>query len=277
MNRDQGGKGTSGGWHGRLGRVPGIEGPEVDRLKRKYPDQNALQAVLDDNSDSPPIQRVAKDANLDAKRVAELLGASLQQSADPLLSGWLDRHWADLLLIAGIVFLAMLPKFGTMVDPGKKARAAAEAAKPHVIARRDLLPYMPLEAGDLQAMNASSSEAGSKLVVGLTDRYPKQPIKKGQTIDAASLSEATAALKQFSVLRVGLKLKPVLEGRPLPSSANLLLSSRSTPPSGAVFPIQLLNVESDGLTATVAVRDEHVAEAAKWVGNSDAFLSFPIR
>lgn len=268
-------------YHHRLERIPDIEDDEVDRLLRQgYLDQIALQSALDNSNQGPAIPailRIARTTNLDHKRVAELLGASLEQSSEPLTGGWLSKHWPDLFMVASILIILMLPVLGGMADAARKEDANQTEQQPHAIAMRDLVPYVPLEPSDLQSKNTKSSAEASKLIAGLTNRYPTQLIKAGTTVEAANLSKNTAKLTHFSVLRVSLKFKPALEGVFLPSFADLLLSARNSPQAGAVVSVELLNLDTDGLTATVAVPDERVSDVAKWIGNSDAYLLFRSR
>ncbi|MBZ5727743.1 MAG: hypothetical protein LAP87_22445 [Acidobacteriia bacterium] len=268
-------------WRDRLDRVPGEWEAEIAALKPTYPGRNSLQSILDSGSGTPSVPSIAENANLDAQRVFEFLGASLQDSAEPLTLGWLSRHWADLFLLAGVALLAMLPYLGAKSDARQKAAGAARAARtarePHAVASRDLLPYAPLRPGDLEAKAAKSAVEAQKLVAGLVGRYPLKQIPAGQTIGPDLLSKQTMVLSDYSVVRVTLKLKPALEARMLPRSADLLLSNRGTPPGGEVFSIVLLDLEADGLTATVAVPNARIADAARWIGNSDAFLSVPVR
>jgi hypothetical protein len=247
---------------------------EIDKMRLKFPDQDLLQATLDDSTEGNAIQRVADVAQIDTKKAAELLGVSLRQTADSLVRSWLSRHWADLILFVGIIFLALLPKLGELADTW--AAAVDGADKLQVVAIRDLPPYAPLESSDFKATNMESPDDTSRFVARLVGRYPMRLIKEGETIVSDSLSTSKLHLKDFSVLHVNLKLKPAVEISSFPSRTDLLLSGRDVPQSGAIFSIHLLNLEGDGLTATVAIPNASVHEVAARLGSSEAYLIFPV-
>lgn len=250
----------------RLERVPGKWANEVTALKKFYPDRSALQAVLDDGSDTS-VTSVAKKANLDSRRVFEFLGASLAQTAAPLTRSWLSRYWVDLFLLVSTGILVMLPMLGPTSNSDKEAMIATVR---HAIAKHDLQPFVALQPLDLEAKNTKSDDETQKLLSGFVGRAPLKAIHAGETISADQLTDT-------SIVRVTLKLRPALEGHTLPASAELLFSNRGTPPSGEVFSVALLCLDTDGLTATLAVPEARLSNVAKWIGNSDAYVSFSNR
>jgi hypothetical protein len=264
-------------WPGRLERIPGKWESEIRAFKPLYPDRSALQAVLDDASDTS-VTSVAAERSLDPRRVFEFLGASLVQSAAPLTRGWLSQHLADLFLIAGIGILLMLATLGPNSDSGKKAMSANQAATtPHAIATRDLQPYVALQPQDLEAKNTKSDDEKHNLLSGFIGRAPLKVIRAGQTISVDQFIDKKIILTESSIVTVALKLRPALESHTLPASAELLFSNRGTPPSGEVFSVVLLSLDTDGLTATVAVPEVRLCNVAKWIGNSDVYVSFSTR
>ncbi len=264
-------------WPDRLERIPGKWKNEIATLKPSYPDRKALQAILDGNSDNS-VKSVAAKLDLDPKRVFEFLGDSLAQSAAPLTRSWLSRYWADLFLLAGIGFFVMLPILGPRSSSGKEAISAVEAKTiPLAIAKRDLQPYVALLPGDLEAKNTKSSDETQKLLAGFVGRAPLKVIHAGEIISTDQLIDKEIVLANSSVVRVALKLKPAPEDHTLPASAKLLFSNRGTPPSGEVFCVVLLSLDADGLTATLAVPEVQLSNVAKWIGNSDAYVSFSTR
>jgi hypothetical protein len=268
-------------WLDRLSLVPGQWKDEVAALRGTYPDRESLQSILDGNSAEANVYDAAASRNLEDKKVIAFLGASLKQSAEPLVQAWLSRHSADLLAVAGIATLAMLPLVGARVDAHKKAARDAEAARrdkaPHAIATHDLPPYGTLEPADIEVKNTPSEEAARALRATLVGRYSTKLIAAGQTVNPDVLSSKKIDLGSFAILRLTLKLKPALEGRTLPSPASLLFSSRGTPAQGEAFSVVLLNLDADGITATVAVPQARMSEATKWIGNSDAHMGFSAR
>lgn len=230
--------------------------------------------ILDGSTVEENVYGAATAANLEAKKVIAFLGASLQQSAQPLAQGWLSRHSADLFAIAGIALLVMLPVLGTRVDTYKAARI--EKA-PHAIATRDLPPYTTLQPPDIEVRNARSEKDASVLSAGFIGRYPTKLIAAGQTVTSDVLSTKKIDLGSSAILYLNLKLKAALEGRTVPISASLLFSSRGAPASGEVFSITLLNLDADEVTATIALPKARMSEAAKWIGNSEAYVFFSTR
>jgi hypothetical protein len=103
-----------------------------------------------------------------------------------------------------------------------------------------------------------------------------KPIAAGQIVTSNLLSSRQIDLGSSALLRITLKLKPSLEGRTLPSPVSLLFSGRGTPASGEVFSVVLLALDADGVTATIALPQTSMSNAAKWIGNSDAYVSFPV-
>jgi hypothetical protein len=267
-------------WRDRLERIPGKWKDEVAALRGAYPDRASLQAILDSRSAEAELHQAAAAANLDAKRLIAFLGASLQQSAEPLTRGWLSRHTADILLLASLAVLAMLPFLGSKMDARQKAARDAEAIRmaktPHAIATRTLVPYVNIEPADVEPKNAASDKAAEALRAGLVGRYPLKPIAAGRIVTLNLVSGPQIDLGSSELLRITLKLKPALEGRTLPSPVSLLFSSRGTQASGEVFSIVLLALDADGLTATIALPQTSMSNAAKWMGNSDAYVSFPV-
>jgi hypothetical protein len=252
-----------------LEQISGDWKDEIAALKKTYPDRTSLHAVLDENADTS-VTNLAKSMKLDDKRVFEFLGASLSQTTEPLVGGWLSQHWADLFLIAGVGTLMTLPALGPKSD-------FHIARLPCAIANHDLLPYVAVQAQDLDAKNTKSNEDAEKLLSGFIGRAPLELISKGQTISTEQLIDKEIVLTDAAILRVPLKLRPILEGRSLPAAAELLLSNRGTPSSGEVCSIVLLKLDADEPTATVAVPRARLLDIAKWISNSDAYVSFSIR
>lgn len=264
-------------WLDRLERVPGEWTSEIDALKQSYPSQSDLQAVLDDPSDDC-ITRLAAEKNLNSKQLFLFLEASLAQTAAPLTSRWLSRHWVDLFLLAGIIIFVMLPRLGPESESDKKARSAALAAiMPHAIAKRDLKPYVALQSSDVEAKNTKSADETQNLLADFIGHAPLKVIQAGDTISTDQLIDKKIILTDSAIVRVTLKLKPALEGHRLPAPAELLFSNRGTPPTGELFSVALLSIDNDGLTATVAIPQARLADVAKWIGNSDAYVSFSTR
>jgi hypothetical protein len=257
-------------WLDRLERVPGEWTSEIDALKQSYPSQSDLQAVLDDPSDDC-ITRLAAEKKVNSKQLFLFLEASLAQTAAPLTSSWLSRHWVDLFLLASIIIFVMLPRLGPESESDKKARSAALAAMmPHAIAKRDLQPYVALQPSDVEAENTKSAHEKQNLLADYIGRVPLKVIRAGDTINTDQVTDSAK-------VRVTLKLKPALEGLTLPAPVELLFSNRGTPPTGELFSVALLSIDNDGLTATVAIPEARLADVAKWIGNSDAYVSFSTR
>jgi hypothetical protein len=267
-------------WRDRLERIAGKWKDEAAALRGAYPDRDSLQAILDLRSAEAELHQVAAAANVDAKRLIAFLGASLQQSAEPLTRGWLSRHGADLLLLASLALLVTLPVIGNRMDARQKAAQQAEAIRvakaPHAVATRTLVPYLNIEPADVEPKNIASDKAAEALRAWLVGRYPVKPIAAGQIVTSTLLSSRQLDLGSSALLRITLKLKPVFQGRTLPSPVSLLFSSRGTPASGEVFSVVLLALDADGVTATIALPQTSMSNAAKWIGNSDAYASFSV-
>jgi hypothetical protein len=262
-------------WLDRLERVPGEWTSEIDALKESYPSQSDLQTVLDDRSVDDRVMRLAAEKHLDPRRVFLFLEASLAQTAAPLTSSWLSRHWVDLCLLAGITILVMLPMLGPESESDQKARSTALAAtKPQAIAKHDLEPYVAIAPKDLETKNTKSENETQKLLADFIGRRPLKVIQAGDTIGTDQLIDKKIILTDSAIVRVTLKLGPALEGHILPAPAELLFSNRGTSPAGELFSVVLLNMDKDGLTATIAVPEARLSDVAKWIGNCDAYVSF---
>jgi hypothetical protein len=81
-------------------------------------------------------------------------------------------------------------------------------------------------------------------------------------------------LQNFSVLRIVLIQKPALGGRTLPLTAILVTSRREHPARECIFQIQLLDLDKDGVSATIGIPGNQVTELGRYLGNSDVYLTF---
>jgi hypothetical protein len=140
---------------------------------------------------------------------------SICVSAD---SSWLSSHWADLLFFAGIILFAVLAPLGKQADASRKAEAKSKKVKaealPHVIAKHDLQPYVPVRADDLGVRRAKSHEQADELTAAFIGHYAMEPIQQGQTIDAATISNGKAALADSSIVGVKFEAQACID-RPI--------------------------------------------------------------
>jgi len=256
----------------------------IETLNNAYVDQQELQGALDDTPGLGPrplvVKRVASRLSRTETEAAWLLGTSLAGSARRLATGGLSRHLFDALIVGGIAILAILPVLAWRQAVGNdaeaKANAAAALARPRLEATHDLAAYVPLTAGDVVARATKTPLEADALVANAVGHYPPSTIEKGKTVEPPRLSKRRTALVRFSVLRVALKVKPAFDVSAFPISVNLVLSARGAPPAGAVLDGELFALEPDGITATLAIPEARVPEAARFLGDSDAYLALPV-
>jgi hypothetical protein len=261
----------------RFRRLRAVLGADwVSQLAAHYPDQEALQGTLDESAKTPAIERVAATGNWGRGGASKILGSSLAQSAEPVIGSWLAKHLADLLVCAAIPFLALLPTLGRLADRRAAHVSEQREKRPHVVAAHDLVPYVPLKASDMTALNVDSDAESGKLVDQFKGHYLKRALRSGQTVVTEVVSTRATSLDAHSAVRVTLKTRAATDGGRFPSPANLLLSARGGGGGGAAFNVAVLDVDSDGLTAVVAVSDGDLQNVTTWLGNADAFLAFSL-
>jgi hypothetical protein len=186
----------------------------------------------------------------------------------------------DVLLAGGIVILVALPFLARCQEADNKAEARAATAvalaRPRLEAAHDLAPYVPLQAGDVVARGTKTAQEAGALAASVVGRYPPGAIAKGKPVEPAQLSKRPTALVRFSVLRVALKAKPAFDASSFPIVVSLVLSARGAPPTGVVLDGELFALEPDGVTATVAIPEARISEAAQFLGNADAYVALPV-
>jgi hypothetical protein len=252
----------------------------IHYLERTYPDRETLEATLDRTpakGEPGELERLATLHGADKANVAALLGASLARSAERLTAGTLSRHFADVVVVASVVVLAMLPGLASRNASNAEVKASQARAKTRIEATHDLQPYVPLQAGDVEAKGAQTPTETGAVVAGVTGRYLLRATKAGDTVEDAIVSKGKPALAQFSILRVTLKAKPVFEVHSLPITVDVLLSARAGPPAGLVVRAELVDLAKDRINATLAIPDTALLEATQFLGGGDVYLALPVR
>ena len=234
-------------------------------LRAEYSSHEALEQSLDNPKPPELAFRRVKAGDANDKEKVSLLAASLARSAKKLTSNWLSRHIADVLVIAAMVALATLTAVGCYRASLRKADLAAT---------RDLQPFVPLVAEDVEA---KSTKNPTELVANVVGRYPASAIKKGATVDPSTLSRTPLLDSELSVVRIALKAKPAFDVQSLPASVDLVLSARGHPPDGTVIPAVLLALDADGVSATIGLGDIALRDAARFFGDADAYLARRMR
>lgn len=288
-------------------RIPGIQDrwkPEwIQAVQEAYLHQEELQSALDDST-SNAIKKVGKriartipgfatapwpaDASAPGnaqavapqpEQIAWLLGSSLTQTAKRATGNWLSRHVVDVMMLMCIVALTALPwvaRWRASVRTAELATAAAEGrSKPHVEVLRDVSPYAPFRADNLAAKGTTDAKNMAALVATFIGRYPLHAVSAGKPIGAGEVSKLKTTLLRFSLVRITLKTKPAFDTTAFPILVDLVLSTRTVPPAGAVLRAELFGLGSDGLDAIVAIPDTTMSQAAPLLGSADAYLAIP--
>lgn len=255
----------------RLRQIPGVESYEIPQLAEAFSSRGEFESLLDSKDAADSIHIAADASGMSEKRLMQLLALSLSERRDSLTDRWLARHWLDALFVAVLVAIVALP-FASMAQRQQAQRTAnALSSQPRVTSTREILPFVPLQASDLQVEN-SSSDNSDAMIERLVGRYATSIISEKATVSANQLSAYSAELGNDYIIRIELKQSPAVTVRSFPVNAKLILSSRDLPAVGTESQIRLLDLSDS--TAILAVPAERMAAISDVLGSSDAWLYF---
>ena len=200
-----------------------------------------------------------------ANRLATLLGAEVRRDARPLRGRSLRWHWMDLVVLACVALLlwAMIGWGGGDADR-------------RVLAKTDLPAFHEIEVQELDASAIPARRRQAELN-RYAGRYTKQRIQAGTKLTPKVLGAASANLKGLTLLRVSLKMAPPDAERKEPYRATLIVSPAKNTAAAAVAEVTVLAFDKDqGLSATVALKPDLMAQIGLLIGSSNVYLAQPV-
>jgi hypothetical protein len=148
-----------------------------------------------------------------------------------------------------------------------------------VVAAAAIPVYGMIGEDSLRVRNAVPGVPQEQMTSKFVGRYALFAIAAGAAITEGKLSRKPSDISGRSIVQFEIRRAGALDGRDLPEDVDLIFSARQGAAAGGTVPGRLLAIDmkSTPPLATVALSKDKVAEAAKWVGSSDVYLSISER
>ena len=266
-------------WQKKFSKVrPEIDPAVLQRLTAaNIADMEALQDRFYGDLGSS-LRNAGQTLNVPEEVIAGLVAKSLVSSSEPLTASRIGKHWADLILVLALLYVALAlarPWIGLLL-PQKLPEV--RLPEPEVVVATGIPLYGMIREDNLRVKNAGARVL-STFTSKFLGRYALAAIAARAAITADKVSSARTDLAGQSVLQVEIKHAAPLGGRALPEAIDLLFSSRQGAATGAPLPALLLAFDTKAAPplATVAMAKDKADEAAKWIGSCDVYLSLRVR
>jgi hypothetical protein len=235
-----------------------------------------------DKLQDDPLGKIAAASSLTKTRIAELLRDSLERSSRPLVTPFVRSHWADVLVAAALIMISVViaPPLIQGVCVGVShllgaQPAAAPAPTMRVVAKDTIPAFTMIGMGDLIVLNTALEQDRKKILERFSGHYAINAIARDKDVTENAISKKPFDLSKHQVIRIELKTLSPLEGHDLPENVNLLFSSHEAARGGTQIAVVLLALDSTTTprTAILALTSDQAAEAGKWLGSCDVYLS----